>query len=116
MTRFPYIPVLATILLTVPGFGQTPAPSQVFVGVVSESMCGINHTSMGISPDPKCIVECVKHGRGVRYILVEQKTRAMYTLSDQQTPEKFAAARVKVTGVLYPKTKILKVEKMEAVK
>ena len=78
-------------------------------------MCGITHTSMGITPDPKCIVECVKHGEGVRYILVEEKTRAMYVLSDQQTPEKFAAQRVRITGVLYAKTKILKVEKIEAV-
>ena len=77
-------------------------------------MCGITHTSMGITPDPKCIVECVKHGEGVRYILVDEKTRAMYTLSDQQTPEKFAAQRVRVTGVVYQKTKILKVEKIEA--
>lgn len=96
--------------------GQAPASSRTYVGVISESMCGINHTSMGISSDPKCIVECVKHGQGVRYILVEEKTRAMYTLSDQQTPEKFAAARVRVKGVLYPKTKILKVETIEAAK
>ena len=116
MTSFRFAPVLIAILLTVPVLAQPAGPSQVFVGVVSESMCGINHTSMGISPDPKCIVECVKHGQGVKYILVDEKTKAMYTLSDQQTPGKFAAARVRVTGVLYPKTKILKVEKMEAVR
>jgi hypothetical protein len=95
---------------------QAPVAPQVYAGVISESMCGITHTSMGITPDPKCIVECVKHGQGVRYVLVEAKTRAMYTLSDQRTPEKFAAMRVRVTGVLYPKTKILKVEKIEMVK
>ena len=116
MTSFRLASVLFAILLTIPVLAQPPGPAQVFVGVVSESMCGINHTSMGISPDPKCIVECVKHGQGVKYILVDEKTKAMYTLSDQQTPQKYAAARVKVTGVLYPKTKILKVEKMEAVK
>jgi hypothetical protein len=115
MTSSRFVPVLVAVLLTAPVLAQ-PGPSQVFVGGVSESMCGITHTSMGISPDPKCIVECVKHGQGVKYILVDEKTKAMYTLSDQQTPEKFAAVRVRVTGVLYPKTKILKVEKMEAVK
>ena len=49
---------------------QTPTASKNYSGVISETMCGINHTPMGITPDPKCIVECVKHGRGVRYALV----------------------------------------------
>ena len=40
----------------------------------------------------------------------------MYVLSDQQTPEKFAAQKVKVTGTLYPKTRIIKVDKIEAAK
>jgi len=38
----------------------------------------------------------------------------MYTLSDQQTPEEFAARRVRIKGVYYPKTKILKVDSIEA--
>jgi hypothetical protein len=108
--------LLLGVPASTPGSAQAPAPSRAYTGVISESMCGISHTSMGISPDPKCIVECVKHGEGVRYILVEERTRAMYTLSDQQAPEKFAAQRVRITGVLYPKTKILKVEKIEALK
>jgi hypothetical protein len=37
-------------------------------------------------------------------------------LSDQKTPEALAAQRVKVTGVLYEKTKIIHVEKIVAVK
>lgn len=83
--------------------------SKVYSGVISETMCGINHTPMGITPDPKCIVECVKHGDHVRYALVVD-AKTMYTLSDQQTPERFAGQRVTVRGVLYPKTNILKVE------
>ena len=35
-------------------------------------------------------------------------------LSDQQTAGKFAAKQVKVTGALYEKTGILKVDKIEA--
>ena len=37
----------------------------------------------------------------------------MYVLSDQQTPEKFAAKKVKVTGTLYEKTGVLKVDRIE---
>ena len=98
--------VLATVAAVA---AQTPTRSKVYSGVISETMCGINHTPMGITPDPKCIVECVKHGRGVRYALVID-AKTMYTLSDQQTPERFAGERVTVRGVLYPKTNILKVE------
>jgi hypothetical protein len=99
-----------------PGAAQAPGPSKVYIGYVSDSMCGINHTAMGISPDPKCVVQCLKHGSSVRYVLIEEKSKAMYTLSDQQAPEKFAAQKVRITGVLYPKTKILKVEKIEGMK
>jgi len=52
----------------------------------------------------------VKHG--AKYALYDGKE--VYRLSDQQTPEKFAAKKVKVTGVLYEKTKIIKVERIEA--
>jgi hypothetical protein len=37
-------------------------------------------------------------------------------LSDQETPEKFAAQKVKVTGKLYPKTGVIAVEKIEPAK
>jgi hypothetical protein len=56
----------------------------------------------------------VKHGQGVRYVLIEEKTRRMYTLSDQQTPEEFVARRVRIKGVYDPKMKILKVDSIEA--
>ena len=108
-----------TMLIAVTSATQSIAadPNQkVYTGVISESMCGITHTSMGISPDPKCIVECVKHGQGVRYVLVEEKTKALYTLSDQATPERFAAQRVRVTGTFYPKTRIIKVDSITPAK
>ena len=105
---------LIALVLIAGTFAAAPPAPEVHTGVISESMCGINHTSMGISPDPKCITECVKHGQGVRYVLIEEKSKRMYTLSDQQTPEHFAAQRVRVKGVFYRKTKILKVDSIEA--
>ncbi len=86
------------------------ADTRVFVGVITDTMCGADHKHMGVSPDDKCVRECVKHGS--KYALYDGKE--VYKLSDQQTPEKFAAKKVKVTGVLYEKTKIIKVEKIEA--
>jgi hypothetical protein len=86
------------------------ADTRTFVGVITDTMCGADHEHMGVSPDEKCVRECVKHG--AKYALYDGKK--VYRLSDQQTPEKFAAKKVKVAGILYEKTGIIKVEKIEA--
>ena len=57
----------------------------------------------------------VKSG-SFKYALYDPQTKRMYLLSDQKTPEQFAAQRVKVTGILYPKTGVIKVEKIEPAK
>jgi hypothetical protein len=86
---------------------------QTYTGVITETMCGAKHT-MGITPDAKCVRDCVKMDPSkTKYALVVGKDT--YVLSDQQTPEKFAAQKVMVTGTLFEKTKILKVDKIEAV-
>ncbi len=82
---------------------------RTFVGVITCTMCKNDHKAMGITPDDRCVRECIKHG--AKYALLEGKN--LYRLSDQQTPEKFAAQKVRVTGVLYEKTGIIKVEKIE---
>ena len=87
------------------------ASAETFVGVITDSMCGTSHEAMKVSPTDKCVRECMKHGSDVKYVLYDGKKA--YKLSDQQTPEKFAAQRVKVTGKLYPKTGIIAVEKIE---
>jgi len=88
------------------------APARVFTGVITDSMCVLNHAMMKIKPEAKCVVECVRMGGKTRYALHDGKT--MYLLSDQQTPEKFAAQKVRVKGVLYEKTGIIKVDSIEA--
>ncbi len=91
--------------------GAADAP-RTFTGVITDSMCGANHSSMGVTPDAKCVRECVKHGS--KYALYDGKNS--YVLSDQHTPEKFAGQKVRITGVLYEKTKILKAQSIEAAK
>lgn len=98
--------LLVMAALALPGAAQK---SQVFTGVITCTMCKNDHSKMGISPDDVCVRECIKHG--ARYALFDGKN--LYRLSDQQTPEKYAAQRVRVTGVLYEKTGIIKVEKIE---
>ena len=86
------------------------AGQQTFTGVITDSMCGQDHAMMKVTPDSKCVQECVKHGS--KYALFDGK--AAYVLSDQKTPEQFAGQRVKITGTLYEKTKILKVDSITA--
>jgi len=89
-------------------------PSQTYTGVITDTMCGAKH-NMGITPDSKCVRECVKSDpKKWKYALLVGNE--LYILSDQQTPERFAAQKVRVIGTLFEKTRILKVEKIEAAK
>lgn len=88
--------------------------AQTFTGIITDTMCGAKHT-MGISPDEKCVRECVKMDpKKWKYALVVGTD--VYVLSDQATPEKFAAKKVRVIGSLNEKTKILSVRNIEAVR
>ena len=86
------------------------AAAQTFTGVITDSMCGNDHSMMNVTPDSKCVRECVK--QGAKYALFDGKSS--YVLSDQQTPQQFAGQKVRVTGVLNEKTKILKVDSISA--
>jgi hypothetical protein len=74
-------------------------------------MCAADHKPMDVAPDAKRVKECVRDARSLQYALLDGTK--VYRLSDQQTPAQFAGRRVRVTGVLYTKTNILKVEKIE---
>ncbi len=85
-----------TVLLIAAATLFAGGPSRSFTGVITDSMCIGNHKTMHISPDSKCILECVKASRSVKFVLFDGKT--VYQLSDQQTPAKFAGQKVTVTG------------------
>ena len=87
---------------------------KTYTGTITDSMCVMNHKMMKITPDSKCARECVKNSKEVKYVLHDGKNT--YKLSDQKTPEQFAARKVKVTGTLFPKTGVIKVGKIEAAK
>lgn len=103
---------LISAMVLAAGMLAAAGKPQVFTGVITDSMCGARH-AMGITPDARCVRECVKMDPAKwKYALLAGKD--IYVLSDQQTPEKFAARRVTVTGTLFEKTKIIKVDKIEA--
>lgn len=103
--------LIGTLILATGLLAAADKP-QMYTGVITDSMCGAKHT-MGITPNAKCVRDCVKMDPSkTKYALLVGKD--LYVLSDQQTPEKFAAQKVMVTGTLFEKTKILKVDKIEA--
>jgi hypothetical protein len=73
-------------------------------------MCGKAHGMMAGQPDDKCIAMCVK-GSSSQYALNDGDR--ILKLSDQKTPAKYAAQRVRVTGFLNEKTKTIKVSSIE---
>lgn len=88
--------------------------SRTYVGVITDTMCVSDHKPMRVTPDARCVRECVGDARTYKYALADGKH--LYKLSDQETPAQLAGAHVRITGVLYPKTNILKVEKIELAK
>lgn len=91
------------------------AKPQTFTGVITDNMCARgDHSQMQMGPtDADCVTACVA-AHGATYVLYDGKN--VYELSDQKTPEKFAAKKVTVTGTLDAKTKKIAVASIAAAK
>lgn len=101
-------------LIAVFAFSTLLASAGTFTGVISCSMCGKDHRAMNMGPDADCVKACAKHDATSKYVLLAGGR--IYKLSDQETPAKFAARKVTVSGTLYEKTGIIKVDRIEASK
>ena len=103
---------IATLVLAGAALLAGAEQTRTYTGVITDTMCGADHKAMHVAPDSKCVRECVKAGS--KYALLVGNN--VYTLSDQKTPEKFAAQKVTVTGVLSEPTKTLKVNSIAPAK
>jgi len=56
-------------------------------------MCAVSHNAMNVSPEDKCVRDCVGDGKTYKYALADAK--GVYTLSDQETPSTFTGKKVK---------------------
>ena len=101
-------------LLAVAALSAAPG-KQTFTGVITDDMCGkAGHSQMRMGPtDADCTIACIS-AHGATYVLYDG--REVYSLSDQRTPEQFAAQKVLVTGTLDAKTKTIRVESIRAAK
>ena len=86
---------------------------QTLTGTITDEMCAeTGHAQMRMGPtDAECTIACVI-AHGARYVLSDG-TR-VYILSDQKTPEQFAARNVNVVGTLDARTKTIQVESITA--
>jgi len=105
-------------LASLPAVQGTHAPlsaqsPQTFVGVITDDMCAKDgHATMRMGPtDAECTKACIE-AHGAEYELADGKD--VYTLSDQQLPEKFAGQRVRVTGTLDARTRAIQVQSISA--
>ena len=104
-------PLIASLLVaTALSAGQRP---QTFIGTITDSECAIpGHAQMRMGPtDAECTRLCVML-HNASYVLHDGKD--VYTLSDQNAPEQFAAQKVRVVGTLDAKTKTIQVESIVA--
>lgn len=87
--------------------------AQRFTGVVTDNVCPDgDHSSMKMGPtDAECTLACID-SHGATYVLYDGHTS--YTLSDQQTPARFAGRKVIVTGTLDAELKTIQVETIAA--
>ena len=106
--------LLLSSLLAVALSALSAAPAkQAFTGIITDSMCPTaNHAGMRMGPtDAECTTACIGF-HGATYVLYDGKN--VYSLSDQKTPEQFAARKVKVVGTLDGKTKTIQVDSIRA--
>ena len=107
-------PLFLSLLLVLAAVAAAPGKRK-FTGIVTDSMCATaDHSRMRMGPtDAECTIACIT-AHGALYVLYDGKE--VYTLSDQQTPEKFAGKKVSVTGALDAKTKTIQVDSITAAK
>jgi len=87
------------------------AETQTFTGIITDTMCGAKpHSAMTKDRgDAECVKMCVK---GPNSFALLDGTNVM-KLSDQKTPARYVARKVKVTGAYDGKTKTIKVLSIE---
>jgi hypothetical protein len=102
-------------LLLVAAVVPTASSQRTFTGTITDNMCPeADHSRMRMgSTDAECTLACIS-AHGAAYILYDGKD--VYSLSDQQTPEKFAGRRVTITGTLEAATRTIRVDSITAAK
>ena len=105
---------LTIVMLALAGISAGQG-GRTFTGVITESECPTaDHSHMRMGPtDAECVTACVSE-HGASYVLFDGKN--VYALSDQKTPEQFAARKVTITGTLDAKRTTIQVDSIRPAK
>ena len=96
----------------------TAQTGSTFTGEINDRACARanSHDAMmkrhGSQNTKQCILDCIKAGG--KYVLVDDKTQAVYLLDDQQKPAQFAGEKVTITGTLDKDSSTLHVADIQA--
>ncbi|HKA18791.1 MAG TPA: hypothetical protein VKN18_10910 [Blastocatellia bacterium] len=113
------ISIVCTLLLIVGVFSIASATTaekgeeKTVVGFISDSMCGLDHSSMKMGDDKTCTLKCVEGGG--KFVLADRANKVVYALDEaaQEKAREFAGQKVKVTGQVDAKAKTIQVTKIE---
>jgi hypothetical protein len=120
--RFSSIIVLAILIASATICVSAGNNEQVFKGEIGDSQCALNVHSLSRShremlerksigkTSADCARYCVKNLGGVFVLQVKDK---VYKLDNQELADKDAGMKVKVTGVLDPKSNLITVTSIE---
>jgi hypothetical protein len=114
---------LRTIALPVAVFLAAAAvsetPPSIFVGLVSDSECGLSHQIMKrdhhLGSDLICTRECVDKLHQ-EFVLADHASGEVYQIDDQKSVRPYAARLVRILGVLDPASGTIHVRKVEPVR
>jgi hypothetical protein len=82
-----------TVSLATPNGAKDKDSGTVFVGDISDSMCGLQHP---MADKKRCTLGCVKGFDGTTFVLADQEHKKVYNLSDQKKAKAFAGEKVEV--------------------
>ena len=76
---------------------KTKDSGTVFVGDISDSMCGLRHP---MADAKRCTLGCVKGFDGETFVLADHEHQKVYKLNNQKKAKEFAGEKVEVRGTL----------------
>jgi len=91
------IAFVVAVSLAAPRAGKAQQGATVFIGDISDSMCGLKHP---MADAKKCTLGCVKGFDGTTFVLADQEHQKVYKLSNQGKAKAFAGEKVEVRGTL----------------
>ena len=106
---------MKTLIAILLALAALAPPKPVFTGTITDSMCAnADHAPMRMGPtDAECTKACVEE-HDAKFVLYDGKQA--YELSDQRAAEKSAGQKVRVTGTMDAKTRIIHVKSIAAAK